>query len=114
MRLAADSVDGPAGSSPLGDVLDHGLQLGGVGVVEVEVVDVELGLGVLEGFLSAREKKKRMVDRATRGAGREEESTNSLVGSLESNADIVLAEEVVVDGLSERAVLLEDLVDDIL
>lgn len=57
VRLATDSVDGPAGSSPLGDVLDHGLQLGGVGVVEVEVVDVELGLGVLEGFVSTERRR---------------------------------------------------------
>ncbi|KAG8627444.1 hypothetical protein KVT40_004927 [Elsinoe batatas] len=51
MGLGADTVNGDALAAPLLDLVDETLELGGVGVVEVVVVDVQLCVGVL-GWIS--------------------------------------------------------------
>ena len=85
MALGADAVNGSAGGDPLVDVLDHAAgQLGGVGAVEVVVVDVQLGVRV----------------------GR--------AGRLEGDRDHVLAEDVVEGAAAEGAVFVEDFVGDVL
>ena len=83
VSLRTDTVDGDTGGDPLLDVLGKGLGLCVVGSVKVVVVDVTLGRWV------------------------------SLLGSLESDADKVLTEDVVEDAGTEAAVLLEHLVDDV-
>ena len=80
-----NAVNGNAGGDPLLDVSDHTVgHLAVGGAIQVVIVDVQDSIGI------------------------------SLAGSLESNADKVLAEDSGEDGVSERAVLVEDLVDDIL
>lgn len=85
VALGADAVDGHAGGHPLVDMLDHAPgQLGGVGAVEVVVVDVQLGVRV------------------------------SRAGRLEGNRDHVFAEDVVEGTAAEGAVFVEDFVGDVL
>lgn len=80
-----NAVNGNAGSEPLLDVSDHTVgHLAIVGAVQVVIVDVQDSIRI------------------------------RLAGSLESNSDKVLTEDPGEDGVSERAVLVEDLVDDIL
>ena len=83
MGLGTNTVDGDAGGNPLLDVRDETGGLGVGGRVEVVVVDVELGVGV-------------------GGAG-----------GLESDADVVLTENLHEDVVAESAVLVEGLVDDV-
>jgi hypothetical protein len=83
--LAADAVDGHAGRDPLLDVRDHARgQLGVRGRVEVVVVDVQHGVRV------------------------------GLARGLEGDAYKVLAKHVGKDRGAEGAVLIEDLVDNVL
>jgi hypothetical protein len=83
MTLGTDTVNGNTSSPPLLDVLDHSLGLSVLGVVQVVVVDVQLGVGV------------------------------GLAGGLEGDPDKVLAENVVEHAGAEATVLLEHLVDDV-
>lgn len=83
VALGADSVDRGAGGAPRLDLGDHALCLGVRCLVEVIVVDVELGVGVC-------------------GAG-----------GVEGGGDEGLAEDVVEDRRAHAAVLVEDLVDDV-
>lgn len=84
MRLGADTVNGDALRDPLLDVVAHaGGDLGSVGRVKAVVVDVQLGVGV------------------------------SLAGSAEGNADKLLAEDAGEDRVTQTAVPLEDLVDNV-
>lgn len=84
-RELTNAVDLPAGGDPLGHVLDHAvLNLAVAAVIEVVVVEVEHGRGV------------------------------GLTGCGISDADKVLAEHAGPDRVAERAVLVEDLVADVL
>lgn len=86
MGLGADTVDGDALGNPLLDVGDHtSLKLGGVGVLNAIVVDVQLGVGV-------------------GGAG-----------GAESNADELLTQNLGERRvLTEGTIPVENLVDDVL
>jgi hypothetical protein len=84
VHLGTDAVDGNAGGAPLLDVFDHTLSLAVVGNVKVVVVDVQL-------------------------AGRV-----GRAGSLEGDADVVLADDIEPVALPEGSVLVEDLVHDVL
>ena len=86
MGLRTNTVDGDALGNPLLDVGDHtGLELGGVGVVNAVIVDVQLGVGV-------------------GGAG-----------SAEGNADELLTQNLGEGRvLAERTVPVEDLVKNVL
>ena len=84
MEGLTNAVNGHASSKPLLDVRDHTVgQLRIVGIVQVVVVDVQLGTGIC------------------------------FAGSLKRNAHKVLAEDTGEDGVAERAILVEDLVDDV-
>lgn len=80
-----NSVDRDSGCKPLLDVTDHAVgDLGVVRRIEVVVVQVEDGARV------------------------------SCAGSLKSDGDEVLAQDLGKNGRAERAVLVEDLVADVL
>jgi hypothetical protein len=84
MGLRTDTVDGDTLRHPFVDLLDHSAgKLSVVGVVEVVVVDVQLGGGI------------------------------SGASSAEGNTDEVLAEDSTKDAITERAVLSKDLVDNV-
>jgi hypothetical protein len=81
--LRANAVDGNAGGDPLLDFGGEAGELGVGGAVEVVVVDVELGVRC------------------------------GLLGSVESDADEFLAQDLGEDGVAEGTVFGEDLVDDV-
>ena len=84
MSLGADTVNRNALGEPLVDLFDHAPgDLGVVGIVQVVVVDVELGVRI-SGSCGA-----------------------------EGDANKVLAKDTAEDAIAERAVLGKDLVDDI-
>lgn len=84
MALRSNTVDGNTGSNPLVNVSDHSAgELSIVRLVEIVIIDVELGSGI------------------------------SGAGSAESNTDKVLTENSAEDTVAEVTVLSEDLVDDI-
>lgn len=86
MGLRTDTVNGDALGDPLLDVSDHtSLELGGVGVVNAVIVDVQLGVGV------------------------------SSAGSAEGNANELLTQNLSEGRvLAEGTIPVEDLVEDIL
>lgn len=84
MGLRTDTIDGDTLRHPLVDLLDHSAgNLSVVGVIEVVVVDVQLGGGI------------------------------SGASSAEGNTNEVLAEDSAENTITERAVLSKDLVDDV-
>jgi hypothetical protein len=83
-RRRTNAIDGDTSGDPLLNLGGKTGELGVGGAVEVVVVDVELSIG------------------------------SGLLGSVESDADELLTQDLGEDGLTESTVLGEDLVDDVL
>lgn len=88
MGLTADSMDGDfILVNPFRNFGDHALRLGVIGVVKVEVVDVEPGFGILEKFF-VRKGKVLDDNLSTRGLG----DAHGFMGGIESDGDEFLSQ----------------------
>lgn len=113
VALRADTVDGDASGDPFFDIADHALGFAVVGGVEAVQPLTYYSHHSSYLFQQLRLKRARGVCDSLVVIDIQFALGIRLLGRLESNADKVLAEDVVEDGAAEGAVFVEDLVDDV-